>query len=120
MIVVAHFQSRQRPLPLGVVALQTAHPLPHLGQPLAPIAPLEEIPERVRVEYPDIPAMTGHLDRLMPHRGIKDRRYGIYEGPTHGWTNENSSGTFAQSRIESEMKDGRASKELSRLQYRGP
>lgn len=115
MIVVAQVQRRQRALPLRMITLQTAHPLAHIGQSLAPIPALEQIPQRVRVEDPDIPALAGHLDRLMPHSGIEDRRDGIYEGPTHGWTNENIGGTFVQSRIESENENGRASDQLSRL-----
>lgn len=98
-----------------MIALQAAHPLAHIGQSLAPVPALEQIPERVRIEDPDIATMTAHLDRLMPDGSIEDRGDGIYEGPTHGWTNENIGGTFVQSRIESENGNGRAGDQLSRL-----
>lgn len=91
VIDIDQFQRRERPLPLRIVALQAPHPLAHRGQLVVPSFPLEQIPERVRIEDADVPALARHLHGVMPTSDIEQAADGVNEGPTHDSTDENES-----------------------------
>ena len=78
VIDVHHPQRRERPRSFRIVALQTPHALAHLGQPVVPSLALEKIPERVRIEDADVPALARHLHRVMPTRDIEQGADGVH------------------------------------------
>ncbi|MBD3813798.1 MAG: hypothetical protein IE917_16465, partial [Betaproteobacteria bacterium] len=58
-------------LSLGDVTLQAPHAALDIAQSVVPAAPLEQPPQRMRIEDADIAAPARHLDRSMPHGGAR-------------------------------------------------